>query len=135
MQKNQNIFTYTIIVNASEIDTLNHVNNTHYIQWVQNAAQKHWDILSTVNLNTKYVWVVLRHEIDYLAPAKLKDELLVKTWIGDSYGVKSERFVEILKDSKVIAKAKTIWCLLDKATMKPTRIPSEILKFLELDSD
>ncbi|WP_456377638.1 acyl-CoA thioesterase [Lutibacter sp.] len=131
MQKKQNIFTYSIIVNASEIDELNHVNNTHYIQWVQNAAQKHWNILSSTHLNTKYVWVVLRHEVDYLAPAKLKDELLIKTWIGNSYGVKSERFVEIMKGSKVIAKAKTIWCLLDKTTMKPVRISEEILKVLE----
>jgi len=126
-----NKFTYTLVVNEKEIDNLNHVNNIHYIQWVQNAAQKHWNILSNSNLDTKYVWVVLRHEIDYLAAAKLNDEITINTWIGDSYGVKSERFVEVIKDSIVIAKAKTIWCLLDKKKMKPIRIPQDILKILQ----
>lgn len=133
--KSLNRFIFTLVVNENEIDNLNHVNNIHYIKWVQNAAQRHWNTLTNASLESKYVWVVLRHEIDYLASAKLNDEIEVNTWIGDSYGVKSERFVEIKKDSKIIAKAKTIWCLLDKKTMKPVRIPSEIIKILQLESD
>ncbi|MBL4938752.1 MAG: thioesterase family protein [Lutibacter sp.] len=93
----------------NEIDNLNHVNNIHYVQWVQKAAQKHWKSLSHTNFAAKYVWVVLRHEVDYLSSAKLNDELMVHTWKGASFGVKSERFVEIKKESKIIAKAKTIW--------------------------
>jgi len=127
----KNNYVFSLLVGENEIDNLNHVNNIHYLQWVQNAAEKHWDLLSNTNLNSSYVWVVLRHEIDYLLSAKLNDVLTVETWIGESYGVKSERFVEIKKGTKLIAKAKTIWCLLDKKTMKPTRIPSEILKLLE----
>jgi acyl-CoA thioester hydrolase len=127
----KNEYTFSLIVKKNEIDDLNHVNNINYIKWVQNAAQKHWKILSSTNFDAKYVWVVLRHEIDYLNSAKLNDELTVFTWIGASSGVKSERFVEIKKASKLIAKAKTIWCLLDKQTMKPTRIPLEIMKILE----
>jgi len=129
MKKNR--YTYSLIVDENQIDTLNHVNNVHYIQWVQNAAQKHWDILSTTNLQDKYVWVVLRHEIDYMHPAELNDIINVSTWIGVSYGVKSERFVEFKKEAKIVAKAKTIWCLLDKKTMKPARIPSEIMLILQ----
>ena len=125
-----NKFSYTLVVTDDVIDNLNHVNNIHYVQWVQNVAQKHWAILSNENLDAKYVWVVLRHEVDYLSSAKFNDVLTVSKWIGDSYGVKSERFVEIKKGSKLIAKAKTIWCLLDKKTMKPTRIPSEIMQIL-----
>ena len=128
-------FHITLIVSANELDDLNHVNNIHYIKWVQDVAQKHWGILSNTNLEAKYVWVVLRHEVDYLSSARLNDEITVKTWIGDSYGVKSERFVEIKKGDKLIANAKTIWCLLDKMTMKPVRIPSEIIKILQSDSD
>ena len=125
-----NKFSYTLVVTDDVIDNLNHVNNIHYVQWVQNAAQKHWAILSNENMDAKYVWVVIRHEVDYLSSAKLNDVLTVSTWIGDSYGVKSERFVEIKKGSKLIAKAKTTWCLLDKETMKPTRIPLEIMQIL-----
>jgi acyl-CoA thioester hydrolase len=39
--------------------------------------------------------------------------------------------VEIKKDDKILAKAKTIWCLLDRNTMKPVKIPSEIIEILQ----
>ena len=127
----KNSFSYTLIVSENDIDTLNHVNNITYLQWVQNAAQKHWGILSNTDIDENYVWVVIRHEIDYFLPAMLNDVIMVSTYIGDSYGVKSERFVEIKKGGKILAKAKTIWCLLDKNTMKPVKVPTEILIILE----
>lgn len=126
-----NNFSYTLIVSESDIDTLNHVNNITYLQWVQNAAQKHWAILSNADIDENYVWVVIRHEIDYFLPAILNDVITVSTYIGDSYGVKSERFVEIKKGDKILAKAKTIWCLLDKKSMKPVKFPPEILTILQ----
>lgn len=126
-----NSFTYTLIISENDIDTLNHVNNVTYLNWVQNAAQKHWSLLSNNDIDNKYVWVVIRHEIDYFLPAMLNDVITVATYIGDSYGVKSERFVEIRREDKLLAKAKTIWCLLDKKTMKPVKFPSEILNILQ----
>lgn len=126
-----NCFSYTLIVSESDIDTLNHVNNITYLQWVQYAAQKHWGILSNADIDKSYVWVVIRHEIDYFLPAILNDVITVSTYIGDSYGVKSERFVEIKKGDTILAKAKTIWCLLDKNTMKPIKVPSSIMAILQ----
>ena len=125
------IFSFQLTITKDVIDVLNHVNNVYYLQWVQNAAQKHWDLLSTSDLNNKYVWIVLRHEIDYLYVVKLNDEITINTWIENIYGVKSERIVEIKKENKLVAKAKTTWCLLDKKTMKPIRIPSEIIKLFK----
>lgn len=126
-----NNFSFTLIVSERDIDTLNHVNNITYLQWVQNAAQKHWGIISNADIDENYVWVVIRHEIDYFLPALLNDTITVSTYIGDSYGVKSERFVEIKKADKILAKAKTIWCLLDKKSMKPVKFPSEIMTILQ----
>lgn len=121
---------YSRKVTENEIDALNHLNNVQYLNYVQDAAEKHWKALSNSKIDTQYVWVVLRHEIDYLKSAKLNDELEIKTWIGESAGVKSERFVEILKNDVLIAKAKTVWCLLDSKTMRPVRIPLEIMNIL-----
>jgi acyl-CoA thioester hydrolase len=124
-------FSHHLIVSKKDLDTLNHVNNVTYLHWVQNVAEKHWNILSTDEIDDRYVWVVLRHEIDYFLPAMLNDEIVITTYIGDSYGVKSERFVEIKKVEKLLAKAKTIWCLLDKNTMKPVKVPPEIKAILD----
>lgn len=125
-------YEFKLEVKASEIDDLNHVNNINYLNWVQLAANKHWKKLSNSKIDERYVWVVLRHEIDYFQPAFINETILVKTWVGSSYGVKSERFVEIRRNDELLAKAKTIWCLLDKVLMKPVRIPSEILQILKV---
>lgn len=124
-------YSFNKVVTKSDIDALNHVNNLTYLEWVLNAAEKHWGILSSKTVNEKYVWVVLRHEIDYLASALLNDEVTITTWIGESIGVKSDRFVEIKKGNKLLAKAKTTWCLLDNKTMRAARIPVEILELLK----
>ena len=106
------------------------MNNVNYLNWVQHAANKHWVLLSNSEIDSEFVWVVLRHEIDYISPAFLNDKITVKTWIGDSYGVKSDRFVEIKRGGELLTKSKTIWCLLNKKTLKPTRIPENILQLL-----
>ncbi|SNR33466.1 acyl-CoA thioester hydrolase [Lutibacter agarilyticus] len=126
-----NVFTFKLSVSKNEIDYLNHVNNVIYIQWVLKAAELHWAKLSTEAINEKFVWVVFRHEIDYFLPGVLGDEITVNTWIGASSGAKSERFVEIKKGNKLLAKAKTTWCLLAVESMKAVRIPSEILILLK----
>lgn len=127
----KNSFSFTVIVTENDLDALNHVNNVTYLQWVQNVAEKHWNEIGNTEIDNKYVWVVIRHEIDYFLPAMLDDEITLTTYIGDSYGVKSERFVEIKKADKILAKAKTIWCLLDKNTMKPIKVPTEIMAILK----
>ncbi|HCE53744.1 MAG: acyl-CoA thioesterase [Lutibacter sp.] len=126
----ENSFSHTLIVDQNDLDALNHVNNITYLQWVQNVAEKHWSSICNNEIDANYVWVVIRHEIDYFSPAMLNDEIIVTTYIGDSYGVKSERFVEIKKADKLLVKAKTIWCLLDKNTMKPVKVPAEIMDIL-----
>lgn len=123
-------FKFSFTVDESSIDNLNHVNNVTYLNWAQTVAGKHWDKISSDTINNTYVWVVIRHEVDYFSSAFLNDKIELKTWIGESYGVKSERFVNILKEHKVICSVKTTWCLLDKNSMKPVRIPIEILEIL-----
>ncbi len=126
------IYSYTRSVLKDEIDALNHVNNICYVQWVQNAAERHWGLLSK-NLNFDgYVWIVLRHEIDYISSAKLHDLITINTWVEESYGVKSVRIVEVFNNSKLLVKAKTTWCLLEKRSMRPARIPKEILNLFSL---
>ena len=34
--------TYSLIVNESHIDELEHVNNVVYVGWIQEAAVMHW---------------------------------------------------------------------------------------------
>ena len=125
-------FEITIRVSENDIDELQHVNNVVYLQWVQDIANQHWNQLKEGYDTSDYVWVVIRHELDYLGQATLGDEILVKTWVGETAGIKSVRHVEFYKNDKVIVKAKTNWCLVDSKTLRPKRITGEILRVLAL---
>ncbi len=122
------IFKHQITVQASAIDVRNHVNNLSYLQWCLDAAEGHWEKNASIKIKSDYVWYVLRHSIDYKASAFEGEELEVRTWVHVSEGVRSERRYEIfrIKDQKQLVSAKTIWCLLDSKTLRPTKIPEEI---------
>ncbi len=124
-------FSFELTVASEDIDTLNHVNNVVYLKWINEASTKHWDQLSNNKINQAYSWVALRHEIDYLRPAFLNDLITVKTWIGETSGVKSIRYVEIYSNEQLLTKAKTTWVLLDAKTMRPKRIQDDILSVLK----
>jgi acyl-CoA thioester hydrolase len=122
-------FNYHVVVTSSDIDGLGHVNNIVYLRWVQEAASEHWNLLSNDAINSKYVWVVMRHTIDYLHPALLHQELEIKTWVGKNEGAKSERHTEIYNSAsgKKLAAAITTWCLLDALSKRPKRIEEDVL--------
>lgn len=125
----ENAFSIAIKVQPSDIDDLDHVNNVVYLRWVQDVAAAHWDKIASAEMKGKYLWVVLRHEIDYKNSAVLGDELIAKTWVSSCEGVRSVRNVKLHQalNGKLIAEAKTTWCLLDAQTMRPKRIEDDII--------
>ena len=123
-------FEIEMIVSEKDIDHLNHVNNVVYMQWVQDIATKHWNQLKDGHDTSNYVWVVIRHELDYSGQATLNDVIKIKTWVGETTGIKSIRHVAFYKGERLLVKAKTFWCLVDAKTLRPRRITGEILKLL-----
>ena len=123
-------FEIEMIVSEKDIDHLNHVNNVVYLQWVQDIATKHWNQLKEGHDTSNDVWVVIRHELDYSGQATLNDVIKIKTWVGETTGIKSIRHVAFYKGERLLVKAKTFWCLVDAKTLRPRRITGEILKVL-----
>ena len=98
------IFTNTLQVKEADIDALNHVNNVIYLQWINDISAMHWKSLSNTSIDSKYIWVAVRHEIDYLKPAFLNENITIKTWVDTVKGVKSIRKVAIYRDTILLAK-------------------------------
>ncbi len=121
-------FEISFSVAPDDIDTLNHVSNIVYVRWVQEVAVAHWQAIASAQSQDAVVWVVLRHEIDYKAPAFLNDEIIARTWVGEASGITFERHTEIFRrpDLKLLARARTVWCPINTATGKPTRVTDEI---------
>ena len=127
---NSVFYSHSFVVKEEAIDNLNHVNNVVYLQWLNDIAEIHWNILSTEALRAKYVWVVLRHELDYMNQALLGDEITVVTWVGQSTGAKSVRHVHMFKGEIPLLKAASTWCLIDAVSQRPTRIKNDILTLM-----
>ena len=126
----------TIKVIADHLDENDHVNNVQYLQWVQDVAKAHWEEQAESSWLRDYVWVAINHFIEYKKPAFLNDELLIRTHIDSFKGVKSNRIVEIYNKSKeqLLCQCKTVWCMLDRETGRPTRTTKEMeLAFEEED--
>ncbi|HEU5290921.1 MAG TPA: acyl-ACP thioesterase domain-containing protein, partial [Cyclobacteriaceae bacterium] len=92
------------------------------------VAAAHWDKIASREMRQKYSWVVLRHEIDYKNPAFPGDTLVARTWVSSCEGARSIRNVKFYQSNsgKLVAEAKTTWCLLDAQTTKPRRIEDDI---------
>lgn len=121
------IFHLPIKVATEDIDELNHVNNIIYLRYVQDAAIGHWKTVPQ-EIASQIIWVARRHEIDYLKPAFLGDELVIKTWVDDFVGVKSIRHCEIMRGEEVLARSLTHWIALDAQTFRPKRITEEVVQ-------
>lgn len=121
-------FQINIKVLPSDIDELGHVNNIVYLRWVQDAAVAHWQKTAPIEDQKNILWVVLRHEIDYKAPAVEGDAIIARTWIGQAKRLSFERNTEISreKDGKLLARARTVWCPINSETGRPQRVDDRI---------
>ncbi|WP_207431203.1 thioesterase family protein [Sabulibacter ruber] len=125
-------FSIDIKVTEADIDALGHVNNVVYLRWVQEVSAAHWVHVAPQEMQEKFLWVVLRHEIDFHKPAFAGETVTGYTWVGNYQGAKFERFVSLYRagTEELLASAKTTWCLLDAQTMRPKRIDKEMLELL-----
>src|SRR5436853_106346 len=121
-------FEMTVSVMPGDIDDQNHVNNTVYLRWVQEVATAHWRAIANPEAQQNIGWVVLRHEIDYKAPACSGDEVVLRTWVGKATRLTFERFTEMLRstDRQLLSKARTLWCPVDAQAGRPSRVSAEV---------
>ena len=122
------VYESAIRVAPEDIDRLGHVNNVVYLRYAQDAAVAHWLATAPPEHRETLVWVVRRHEIDYLKPAFRDDELLARTWVGEASGATFERFVEITRpaDAEVVVRVRTVWVALDATSQRPRRVPEAL---------
>ncbi|MCA1622240.1 MAG: acyl-CoA thioesterase [Acidobacteria bacterium] len=119
-------FSHTFLIRNTDIDEQSHVNNVAYVKWIQDVAVAHWFSITSEEIRAKYTWIVVRHEIDYKKQAFENEEVTAATWVGEPRRISWERFTEITRGESLLVKARSVWCLIDRETGKPTRITSEL---------
>jgi len=123
-------FSFPIIADEADIDGLGHVSNLVYLRWVLEAATAHstargWDLDAYKQLGS--VWVVRRHELDYLGQVTLGQSLVAETWVDSWKQVSCVRKTELIRDGQVVARCATTWAFLSLASGRPQRIPEQLL--------
>lgn len=128
------VFATETAVSAADIDELDHVSNVVYVRWILHAAQTHsravgYDFAAYQRLGA--VFVVRRHEVDYLVPALAGDRIVLRTWVDSWKAASSVRMTSIVRvqerDGEVeLARGRTRWALVDLETGRPRRIPDDI---------
>ena len=121
-------FEKRITATEQDIDELGHVNNAVWVRWIQDMATSHWYAVAPADHVDRYIWVVTRHEIDYLRAVLPGETVTGRTWVGEApKGARFDRHVEFTgADGKVRVRAKTTWAIVDKATGRPLRVPPEV---------
>ena len=121
-------YTLTFVAGPEHIDVNGHVNNTIWLQWVQDIGTAHWQADARPQDRDAYLWFVTRHEIDYRGNVGVGETVTARTWIPDPpQGARFVRCVEFLDGAgKAIVSARSVWAMIDRTTGRPLRIRPEV---------
>jgi acyl-CoA thioester hydrolase len=129
------IYSLGLVVRDDDIDILGHASNIVFVRWIQEVAVAH---SAAVGLGVEEykrlgaVFVVVRHEIDYLRSALRGEVLEARTWISAVMAAKCLRRTDIVRksDGVILAKGLTTWGFVAIDNGRPKRIlPSVVEAF------
>ena len=127
-----NAYGLPVRVTTDMVDLQRRVSNHEILRIFSRAAAMHsdslgWDLDAYRELGAW--WVVRRHEVDYLQPARMDDELVCYTWPCGLRKARAMRrhVLERPADGVVIARGLNTWALIDLETERPRRIPQEVI--------
>lgn len=120
----------TIVVGRKAVDGNGHVNNVHYVQWMQDAAVEHSESVGCTRLTREAgaTWVARSHTIEYLRPAFQDERITVLTWVSSWRKVRSLRKYRFVReaDGALLARGETDWVFVDAASGRPRNIPAAV---------
>lgn len=122
-------FTMPITAADADIDEVGHVSNVVYLRWVMQVAMEHsralgWDYPDYKAFGA--VFMVRRHEIDYIAQVTAGQTLSAETWVDEWRQASCIRKTELIRDGKLVVRAATTWALISLGSGRPIRIPDEM---------
>ena len=117
---------HPISIVPGDIDFMGHVNNAVYLRWVQDAVISYWQKVAPAEAVAQHLWVALKHEITYRAPAFKDDMVLAEVIATGVQGSRAFFTTMIQRGDTILAEVKSSWCCLDAATHRPARIARDL---------
>jgi acyl-CoA thioester hydrolase len=138
-----------------EADAVGHVNNAVYLHYLEQAAIEHSAAVGYPLGRYREMgalFIVRRHEIEYLRPASPGDVLEVVTWAAEIRGPRAVRAYEVYRHSQAtsdvgtvavpadgllpasyvaagepLVRARTQWVYVELESGRPLRVPAELI--------
>ncbi|RZI85623.1 MAG: acyl-CoA thioesterase [Rubrivivax sp.] len=119
-----------VSVEDAHIDLMRHTNNVVYLQWLEDVA---WAHSAALGLGPEqyqacgHGLVVRQHELTYLAPTHLGDEVWLGTWITQIDKLSLHRQFQFIRarDGVTVLRARTHYVCVDMAEGRLKRMPPE----------
>lgn len=133
------IYPYEFVIPESAVDENGHVNNVNYVQWMQDAAVRHYEAMGgrQITINLGATWVVRSHTVEYLRPAFAGERIKVLTWVVNIRRVRSLRRYKFIRvtDEQILVRGETDWVFVDANNGSPRAVPSEVANLFTLVPD
>ena len=128
-------FKFDLRVYYEDTDAQGVVYYANYLKYLERARSE-WlrqggIPVSLLANEQNLVFVVRRVEIDYMAAAKLDDELSITVELVEVSKVSFKLNQNILRQGKVLSRASLKLACLDSTKFKPVRIPDKINELIQ----
>lgn len=128
------IFSFPIRVYYEDTDAGGIVYYANYLKFAERARTeylRHLGINQEDMLKEQGIGFVVRDcHISYKSPAKLDDALNITCKVAELKGVSAKMEQKLYRGDAVLAEIEITLVLLSLATMRPTKIPEEIVKLM-----
>ena len=129
------IFSFPIRVYYEDTDAGGIVYYANYLKFAERARTeylRHLGINQEGMLKVQGIGFVVRDcHISYKSPAKLDDALNITCKVAELKGVSAKMEQKLYRGDTVLAEIEITLVFLSLATMRPTKIPEEIIKLME----
>jgi acyl-CoA thioester hydrolase len=120
-------------VRSYEIDQNGHVNNAVYLNYAEALTVEHAEASGYGRAWCEAhggAWVVRRHEIEYVRPARMGDELELTVRVELVRGVRGVRSttIERAADGALVTRVHSEWVWVRLADGRPARVPPELVE-------
>ncbi len=127
------VYTARWRVRSYEVDQNGHVNNAVYLNYAEALTVEHAEASGYGRAWTEAqggAWVVRRHEVEYLRPARMGDELELTVRVELVRGVRGVRRTTIarVEDGQPVATVQSEWVWVRLSDGRPSRVPAELVE-------
>ena len=122
-------YYHPITVRYGDLDPQGHVNNAVYLTYLESARLGYYQQVGIYHPDSRILtgMVVVRNEIDYLAPVRFGHNIHVGLRV-EKIGTKSFTFafqIENVKDGTPLARGKSVMVVYDNQTEQGVPIPDD----------